>query len=140
MAGDDKIAAALTRALLLGATVGAGPLLQVGCAPVPQAETVRAEGAVQAPARTTPRASEDEMCARAMDTRAARDVEALIRAYPGGDCVAPTLGAMPPATLAAISPAAIQGLTPAVRSRIPASAQRHLRNLSGGNDGDRGGY
>lgn len=74
-------------------------------------------------------ATEQELCDRALASRSARDVDALITAYPAAGCIPAALTAMPPETLRAVSPAALRRMAPAVRSQIPAQTAQYLRFL-----------
>lgn len=118
MAGDEKSAAALSRALLLGATLGTIPLIQIGCT-----EKAGSTGWVQATASP----DEADLCARALATRDPATVEELLRRYPRGSCTVPTLDAMPRETLAQISPAVLSAVPRSVRAQIPRETAIHLR-------------
>jgi hypothetical protein len=129
MAGDERNLGGLTRALLLGAAVGTLPLVQVGCAVAPSpASSPTVSPALGPTATVNPAlATDQELCARVLSSRSARDAEVLLRNYPGALCVPPALAALPPSALAAISPSALALIPPAARAQIPAEAARYLR-------------
>jgi hypothetical protein len=112
MAGDDgSDLNGLTRALLVSVSLGTISLTQVGCA-IPG---------------VGPTATRQELCEQALRSGDARDVDRLIRRYPGADCIAPTLAALPPQTLSRISPAALDRLPATVRRQIPPQTAIYLR-------------
>ena len=123
MASDQKLSA-LTRSLILGVSVGTLGLTQVGCAPlgVP-APGAPAEGAV--PIRV-PAGEEAQLCRRALETRAAADVEALLVRFPQSRCVGPLLGAVPAQTLSALSPASLAAVPEPVLRDLPPQVRAHL--------------
>ena len=116
---EDDVAAGLTRALLLGVSLGTVALTQVGCEPAVAPRAAAGAGPDAAP--------EAALCERALETSDPRDVEALLVAHPRGDCVIPTLAALPPQTLPAISPAVLARLPTSVRDRIPPRVAARLR-------------
>jgi hypothetical protein len=132
MASNEKSARGLTRALLLGIAVG--PILQVGCAPyqAPQAITDAAAGTGWSEDQTLAArlASPDELCARAIASRSASDVDVLLSAFPDTDCIPPTLAAMPPATLQAVSPALLATIPPEIWRQVPPQTVQYLRRPS----------
>jgi hypothetical protein len=99
-------------------------LVPVGCAPLAGANQ-SANAAL---------ATEDELCARVLETQSARDANVLLRTYPSASCIPATLAALPPSTLSAISPQVLTRLPLATRLKIPSEAARHLRfaELGGG--------
>jgi hypothetical protein len=118
VSGSERTAAALSRALVMGATLGTIPLMQIGCAP---------QAVAPVPAVAAPIVSEEEYCRRALATSSVADAEALLRAYPAGRCIGPVLSALPRETLAQISPATLQALPAETRASIPPSSAVHLR-------------
>lgn len=135
MAADEPDLSGLTRAMLLGAAIGTVALTQAGCAPEPFRAATAAAGA-PSPALAT----DQELCARVLKSRSARDAEVLMRTYVNSACIPPTLAVLPPSTLAAISPAAVNGLSPAIRAQIPDETAQHLRLAASdtGESNDRG--
>jgi hypothetical protein len=133
MAGDERNLGGLTRALLLGAAVGTLPLVQVGCAvaPSPAPSSAPSPAPSPTPMVNPALATDQELCARVLSSRSARDAEVLLRNYPGAGCVPPALAALPPSALAAISPSALAQIPPAMRVQIPAETARYLRFQAG---------
>jgi len=118
----------LTRSLLLGVSLGAISLTQVGCAPQAGTTATPARTAYAAqPAPITVR-SEDErqICTRALRSQSVADVNRLLTTYPDSRCIVPLLSAMPARTLAGLSPDAVAGLPSAVRGALPARVTASL--------------
>lgn len=120
MMSDEEKLSGLTRSLLLGVSLGAIGLTQVGCAPM--------AGTAAAPEQTAEGGgivvgSEDErqLCARALRTGSTSDVNLLLDRYPNSRCIAPLLTALPARTLAGLSPNAVAGMSPDIRASLPAS-------------------
>lgn len=124
MSNEEKLSG-LTRSLLLGVSMGAIGLTQVGCEPV--ADTAAAPPAAAQGGEIAVR-SEDErqLCTRALRTQAASDVNMLLDRYPDSRCIAPLLTALPARTLAALSPDAVAALSPAVLASLPANVASAL--------------
>jgi hypothetical protein len=125
MSNDEPSAAALSRALFLGASLGTLPLLQVGCAATPFTPATGGVGEWGASGASAPGAI--VLCARALETRDPAAVEELLRSYPSAPCIVPTLDAMPRETLAQISPGVLDGLSDGVRNQIAPGTASHLR-------------
>jgi hypothetical protein len=117
----------LTRALLLGASLGTLPVTIVGC--VPATETgVSTDKIVSPYAPQVPSTqSESALCAAALQSRSARAVDTLLLAYPSAGCIPSVLSAMPPSVLVQISPTALAAMSPSVKRQIPPSVVAQLR-------------
>ncbi len=136
MSTEEKSGRALTRSLMLAISVGTVSVMQVGCTPgdvgfatsQPDTQTVQA------------------LCQRALQTRQVGDIEALLRAAPRADCVAPTLAAMPASTLARLSPLVCRDLPPSVQRQLPVEVCAQVeppsqtRRGGGEESGGGGGY
>lgn len=124
---DQHELSALTRSLVLGVSVGAIALTQIGCQPL-EPQPVRAEA--QGPVTVTGLPEgEARLCSQALESRAAADVDAVLVQYPRSRCVGPLLGAMPAATLAALSPAAVRGVPEITIRQLPASVLLELPSV-----------
>jgi hypothetical protein len=126
---------------MLGMTVAAGAIVPVGCAPLITTSSTPGQTRAAAPTETTT-AGEDELCAAALSSRSARDVEALLRMHPTASCIPAMLNAMPTATLVAVSPAVLGTMPGPTRARLSARVERDLRfpfALAGGADSSGGG-
>lgn len=139
MAVDEKLSI-LTRSLITGVSLGGIALTQVGCvSELPTIAKVRAERAAN-----ELEGGERSMCAKALQSKSPRDINALINGYPSSRCIGPLLGAMPASVLAALSPAAVARLDPSVLSALPARVRASLpgsriRLATSGSERDRGG-
>lgn len=115
---NGKSLSHLTRSLMLGASVGTIALTQVGCAPATTTSNAAADGA-GATQNVSLTGNEKVLCDRALESRAASDVNALMSQHPGSSCVVPLLSAMPPATLAALSTSTLTSLDRSVQMSMP---------------------
>lgn len=115
MSSGSRTVSDLTRALILGASLGGVSLVSVGCAPTvtttPQSDTQAVR----------------DLCARVLSTKDPRDLEQLFQSYPTSSCLNPTLSALPPQTLTQVSPAVLAGVPTSVRNRIPPAPKSLLR-------------
>ena len=105
---NDKILRFLTKTVVLGVTVGAAPMLTVGCAMPPQAQ----------PMVSASEPTERDQLSQAMTSRDPQAVDAFLAAYPNSRYVPSLLNGLPPSVLACVSKAAIGGL--------PRHTVRHL--------------
>lgn len=117
MSDEQRSARALTRSLMLGLSVGAVAVVQVGCSPT------QGDSMGFAPVNSE---SVAVLCERALQSRQVGDVEALIRAAPRADCVAPTLAAMPQSTLVQVSPQLLVTLPRSVRDQLPTEVKNQI--------------
>ena len=142
---DPSSLSKLTRSLMIGASLGSVPLLQVGCAPVEVAGPASADGAPSTVAVASQ--AERSLCEQVLATRSAGDVDRLMTEFPSSRCIAPLLNALPAPTLASLSPQAVAGLDASVVGRLsprvaaqlpvsvrPASASRERRTDGGDDD------
>jgi hypothetical protein len=129
----------LTRALLLGASLGGVALVQVGCERLPDLLGTGGGSAGDGTSMSSEEsAAADSLCQRALETENATDLEALLQTYPRAPCLNPTLLALPPATLTLVSPSVLGRLPTDVRNSIPARAESFLRFPGGRDSGDNG--
>jgi len=119
MAGDKGLEK-LTRALVVGVSIGSVPLLTVGCA------QFGSTGIASLGFSNAYAVRSAELCSIALNSKLASDVDAVMTAFPGGTCIIPLLRALPPKTLGALSPGALKGLTPGIQRQIPDSVAVYL--------------
>ena len=119
MAGDKGLEK-LTRALVVGVSIGSVPLVTVGCA------QFGSTGIASLDFSNAYAAQSAELCSKALKSKLAGDVDAVMTAFPGGSCIIPLLRALPPKTLVALSPGALKGLTPGIKRQIPKSVAVYL--------------
>lgn len=118
---EEKSLSQLTRSLMMGVSVGTIALTQVGCTAPAGYGGQRAGGAPQVSSE-----GEERLCNRALETRAASDVNALLVAYPSSRCIVPLLNTLPASTLGSLSVSALTGLSPSVRRAIPTRIRSQL--------------
>ena len=123
MSNDQKLSA-LTRSLIVGASLGTVSLTVVGCLPfqgTAESQVTRAASGLEG--------DERKLCTRALQTKSVDDVNALMVRHRDSRCIAPLLGAMPASVLAALSPKAVAGLSQDVISALPRRVQAQLPAL-----------
>ncbi|RWO63267.1 MAG: hypothetical protein E5Y65_02175 [Mesorhizobium sp.] len=123
MSNDQKLSA-LTRSLIVGASLGTVSLTVVGCVPfqgLAESQVTRAAAGLEG--------EERRLCTRALQTKSVDDVNALMVRHPDSRCIAPLLGAMPASVLAALSPSAVAGLSQDVVSALPRRVLAQLPTL-----------
>lgn len=132
---NEESLSGLTRSLLLGVSLGAITLTQVGCAPEVQdgtaatvAPTVRPG---TAPATITVRSvDEQQLCIRVLRTRAVTDINELLTQYPNSRCIAPILVSLPMRVLAGLAPEAVRGMSPEVLASLPPDVRGMLPTVA----------
>jgi hypothetical protein len=129
MARDEADRSGLTRALLVGVALGTVPLLSVGCAQLEQVFQPNPDARPEArdASSVAAQGSEQELCDRALASRARGDVEALIARFPSARCIPDVLSALTPQTLNQLSPATLGLIPPETQRRIPRATAAHLR-------------
>jgi hypothetical protein len=128
MPSDEVDLKGLTRALLLGASLGTLPIAIVGCTTSPEGGMAAQPAAAAAePMRAGPTQSELMLCEAALATKDPRRVGALLFNYPSATCIPSVLAAMPPQVLAQISPQAVARISPEIKRRLSPRVAQQLR-------------
>jgi hypothetical protein len=125
MPSDEIDLKGLTRALLLGASLGTLPIAIVACTTSPEGAQPAASAAE--PMRAGSTQSELMLCESALATKDPRRVGALLVNYPSATCIPSVLAAMPPQVLAQISPHAVARISPEIRRRLSPRVAAQLR-------------
>ncbi len=115
---DNTRLSKLTRTLMIGVSTGTVALTQVGCAEISEVLEFDSIGSGQQQTVVAESPEAQRLCTRALQTRAAGDVEAFLRAHPNSNCVAPLINALPASTVVAVSEQAY--------SALPRSAWRDI--------------
>ena len=104
----------LTRSLLVGISLGSVVLTQVGCAPE-EVEAMVAQ--TSGDMALAPR--ERSLCAAALKSQSAADVDQLLLRYPKSRCISPLLRSMPPSVLSSLSFRAVNAVSPEILASLP---------------------
>jgi hypothetical protein len=123
----------LTRALLLGISLGTVSVTLAGCVPQQSALPVQSE------------VPEPQLFSQALSSGDPRVVNAYLVTYPGSPRVSTLLSSLPPQTLAGVSRNAVAQLPPQTLNRLPPRVHTQLvpppvmaRTRDGGGEPNRG--